>query len=168
MGSGDDEDDSQPFKHKDHEYANHDAKATTGEMFDFKNEMFIKHAILQAQVDALTKNIEALCKAQGVNVAKATKPSLDYAELYNESGMKMFDETTGKRLTTDEGKAITKCWFPTEPEESASFSNTPAQEPQGKLFQVGETDSKVHPDVNGDSGESHTNSNSVPGVEEGC
>lgn len=168
-GSGDDEDDTQPFKHKDHEYANHDAKATTGEMFDFRNEMVIKHAILQAQVDALTKNIEALCKAQNVPTCKPTKANIDYAELFNERGEKMFDETTGKRLTSDtDGKPVTKCWFPVEELPAADFS-LPAGHDEGKAgagnWVVG---SKVVPDINGDNGESYANSKQPEQGEEGC
>lgn len=156
-GSGDDEDDNKPFEHKAHEYANHDAKANAGELFDFKNEMFVKHAILQAQVDALTKNIEALVQAQGLSVQKAGKASVDEEDMYNESGVQMFDEGTGKRLKQPDGKPVLKCWFP--PEGSDNNSGQPVQVPADEVVVKrvageGKVHPKVHPQMNGDSSES--------------
>eukprot|EP00622_Pseudochattonella_farcimen_P001948 FR736770.1.p1 GENE.FR736770.1~~FR736770.1.p1 ORF type:complete len:138 (+),score=17.58 FR736770.1:29-415(+) len=74
--------------------------------------MAVKQAILQAKLDAVTANIEALCKVQGIKPAQATRPNLDKEELYNEHGERMFHEVTGRRLKQSNGKPVYKCWFP--------------------------------------------------------
>ena len=68
------------------------------------------YTTIQAKLDAVTANIEALCKVQGIKPAQATRPNLANEELFNERGERMFHEVINVRVCAHELAYKTTCW----------------------------------------------------------
>jgi len=94
------EDDEEHYHHKSHDWVHPDAKATIGELWDLKQDIRAKHMIMQAQLDALTANIEALCAKQGVTPVSSAGLVKAPNELAKHDDEGYFDEK-GNRVLED-------------------------------------------------------------------
>lgn len=96
------EEEEHHYHHKKHDWVHPDAKATIGELWDLKQDIRAKHMIMQAQLDALTANIEALCAKQGVEPVKPTELVKPPNEVAAHDDKGFFDEKGNRVLEVND------------------------------------------------------------------
>lgn len=126
VDDGSDEDEEQEhYHHKEHDWVHPDAKATIGELWDLKQDIRAKHMVMQAQLDALTANIEALCEKQGIKAMKSEGMVAPPNEVAEHDDRGLFD-TKGNRLCekNEDGHVVEKVrsWEYTKEEVDARLA----------------------------------------------
>lgn len=146
----DEEEEEEHYHHKNHDWVHPDAKATIGELWDLKQDIRAKHMVMQAQLDALTANIEALCAAQGVKPVKGEDMVQQCNPVAKHDDQGFFD-AKGNRLcmTNEAGHTVEKVrsWVYTKEEvdarlaeEESGMTKTPSMGGStAKLVPTGDT-----------------------------
>lgn len=121
----DEEEEEEHYHHKNHDWVHPDAKATIGELWDLKQDIRAKHMVMQAQLDALTANIEALCAKQGVTPVTSEGLLAPPNEVAAHDDKGYFDEK-GNRIceTNEDGHVVEKVrsWVYTREEVDARLA----------------------------------------------